>query len=164
MRIVGTPQDGRGGDGGRLVPLPPPPSVNGRAPGESPAGVPSAQVAAVSGSPGGGGGESRPVPADRELLAKRDRLIERFAAMQLDLGGVYYEMAIRDHVKEDVLIRKSAEMQRVDAELRQVEGVLEGGAAGAGRCPSCDAAYAPSAAFCSQCGSPLAAASPGTRP
>jgi hypothetical protein len=116
----------------------------------------------VSGS-SGGGGEPRPVPADRELLAKRDRLIERFAAMQLDLGGVYYEMAIRDHIKEDVLIRKSAEMQRVDAELRQVEDVLETGAAGAGKCPSCHAPYAPGAAFCSQCGGPLAPASPGTR-
>jgi hypothetical protein len=164
MRIVGPPQDGGGADGGRLVPLPPP-SANGRAPGERPAGVPPTRVAAVSGSPGAsGGGEPRPAPADRELLAKRDRLIERFAAMQLDLGGVYYEMAIRDHIKEEVLIRKSAEMQRVDAELRQVEGVLETGAAGAGKCPSCDAPYAPGAAFCSQCGGPLAAASPGTRP
>jgi hypothetical protein len=63
--------------------------------------------------------------AERELLAKRDRLVERFAAMQLDLGGVYYEMAIRGHVKGDVLTRKAAEMQRVDAELRQLEGVLE---------------------------------------
>jgi hypothetical protein len=64
-------------------------------------------------------------PADRELLAKRDRLIERFTGMQLDLGGVYYEMAIRDYVKPDVLTRKAAEMQRVDAELRLLEGVLD---------------------------------------
>jgi hypothetical protein len=94
--------------------------------------------------------------ADRQLLAKRDRLTERFAAMQLDLGGAYYEMAIRDHVNHDVLIRKAAEMQRVDAELRQVEGVLEGGGSGASRCPACDALLA-AAAFCSQCGSSLLA-------
>jgi hypothetical protein len=95
--------------------------------------------------------------ADRQLLAKRDRLIERFAAMQLDLGGAYYEMAIRDHVNNDVLIRKAAEMQRVDAELRQVEGVLEGGGSGASRCPACDALSAADAAFCAQCGSSLLA-------
>jgi len=95
--------------------------------------------------------------ADRQLLAKRDRLIERFAAMQLDLGGAYYEMAIRDHVNNDVLIRKAAEMQRVDAELRQVEGVLEGGGSSASRCPACDALSAANAAFCSQCGSSLLA-------
>jgi hypothetical protein len=93
-------------------------------------------------------------PADRELLAKRDRLIERFTAMQLDLGGVYYEMAIRDHVREDVLTRKAADMQRVDAELRHVEEVLEGGSA-ANKCPACDAPYATGAAFCSRCGSSL---------
>jgi len=99
--------------------------------------------------------------ADRQLLAKRDRLIERFAAMQLDLGGAYYEMAIRDHVNNDVLIRKAAEMQRVDAELRQVEGVLEAGGSGASRCPVCEALSAPGAVFCSQCGSSLAAANHG---
>jgi hypothetical protein len=99
--------------------------------------------------------------ADRQLLAKRDRLIERFAAMQLDLGGAYYEMAIRDHFSNDVLIRKAAEMQRVDAELRLVEGVLEGGGSSASRCPACDALAAAGAAFCSQCGSSLPAGNNG---
>jgi hypothetical protein len=98
--------------------------------------------------------------ADRQLLAKRDRLIERFAAMQLDLGGAYYEMAIRDHFNNDVLIRKAAEMQRVDAELRLLEGVLEGGGSSA-RCPACDAPSASGAAFCSQCGSSLLASNNG---
>ena len=95
---------------------------------------------------------ARHEPSERELLAKRDRLIERFAAMQLDLGGVYYEMAIRDHIAGDVLIRKAAEMQRVDAELRQVEASLQA----ASRCPACDTTYAPGAVFCSQCGTSLA--------
>jgi uncharacterized protein (DUF885 family) len=98
---------------------------------------------------------------DRQLLAKRDRLIERFAAMQLDLGGAYYEMAIRDHLNNDVLIRKAAEMQRVDAELRQVEGVLESGGSDARKCPACDAPSAPGAAFCSRCGSSLVAPNHG---
>ena len=96
-------------------------------------------------------------PADRELLAKRDRLVERFAAMQIDLGGVYYEMAIRDHINHDVLIRKAAEMQRVDAELGQVEGVLAGGGMQAHKCPACDAPHAQGSVFCSQCGTPLGA-------
>jgi hypothetical protein len=95
-------------------------------------------------------------PSDRELLAKRDRLIERFAAMQLDLGGVYYEMATRDHIVGDVLIRKAAEMQRVDAELRQVEATLQAGESAVGKCPACDAPYASGAVFCSQCGTSLA--------
>lgn len=101
-------------------------------------------------------------PADRELLAKRDRLLERFAAMQIDLGGVYYEMAIRDHFNHDVLIRKAAEMQRVDAELRQVEGVLDGGGS-THRCPACEAPYAQGAVFCSQCGTSLGAGGADSR-
>ena len=99
-------------------------------------------------------------PGERELVAKRDRLIERFAAMQLDLGGVYYEMAIRDHVNSDVLIRKAAEMQRVAAELRHVEAVLAGPGAQASACAACGAEHAADAAFCSQCGRPVGARTP----
>jgi hypothetical protein len=61
---------------------------------------------------------------EEELLARRDRLIERFAVMQSDLGGLYYEMAIRDHLRLDILARKAAELQRVDFELAQVEELL----------------------------------------
>lgn len=64
------------------------------------------------------------VGLDPELLALRERLTERFALLQADLGGVFYEMAIRDHVRMDVLTRKAAELQRVDAELEQVEREL----------------------------------------
>jgi hypothetical protein len=60
-----------------------------------------------------------------ELLAQRDRLLEKFTVMQADLGGAFYEMAIRDHVRMDVLTRKAAELQRVDAELLAVERLLE---------------------------------------
>jgi hypothetical protein len=60
-----------------------------------------------------------------DLIAQRDRLLEKFTIMQTDLGGAFYEMAIRDHVRMDVLTRKAAELQRVDAELLAVERMLE---------------------------------------
>lgn len=60
-----------------------------------------------------------------DLVAQRDRLLEKFTIMQTDLGGAFYEMAIRDHVRMDVLTRKAAELQRVDAELLAVERMLE---------------------------------------
>jgi len=66
---------------------------------------------------------------DPELLARRDRLIERFAVMQSDLGGLYYEMAIRDHLRLDILARNAAELQRVDFELAQIEQLLRESAA-----------------------------------
>ena len=101
-----------------------------------------------------------PPRADRELVARRDRLTERLTAMQLDLGGAYYEMAIRDHIAHDVLLRKAAELQRVDAELRQVQALLTGAAATGVPCPACGTAGAQGAAFCSSCGTSLSGALP----
>ena len=98
---------------------------------------------------------------DPELIARRDRLVERFTMMQADLGGVFYEMAIRDHVRMDVLTRKAAELQRVDADLAQVERELRGNplppAAPAGACPACGTPHAAESRFCHSCGQPLVA-------
>jgi hypothetical protein len=101
-------------------------------------------------------------PADAtelaELRAQRDRLIEKFTIMEADLGGAFYEMAIRDHVRLDVLTRKAAELQRVDAELSSVERALELERTGAaGLCNSCGTAYSHGTRFCSQCGSSVEA-------
>jgi zinc-ribbon domain len=105
---------------------------------------------------GGTHKETDQEPVDRELLAERDRLLEKFTVMQADLGGAFYEMAIRDHVKLDVLTRKAAELQRVDVELGQIEEALQGaGAESIGECARCGAQYEPGARFCSQCGNEL---------
>ncbi|HEU5252687.1 MAG TPA: hypothetical protein VFU16_05085 [Solirubrobacterales bacterium] len=97
-----------------------------------------------------------PVPENKELLAQRDRLLEKFTVMQADLGGAFYEMAIRDHVRLDVLTRKAAELQRVDAELLAVERLLElERLDAAGLCGSCGAPYGPADRFCPQCGNSL---------
>jgi hypothetical protein len=99
-----------------------------------------------------------PVAVDPDLRAQRDRLVERFALMQSELGGLFYEMAIRDHVRMEVLIPKAAELQRVDAELAQLERVIDSGSSGiGGQCPACDAVYARGAVFCAQCAHPLTA-------
>jgi zinc-ribbon domain len=100
-----------------------------------------------------------PEPENKELQAQRDRLLEKFTVMQADLGGAFYEMAIRDHVRLDVLTRKAAELQRVDAELLAVERLLElERSDAAGLCPSCGSPYGPAVRFCPQCGSSLAPA------
>jgi hypothetical protein len=91
-----------------------------------------------------------------ELIAQRDRLLEKFTIMQADLGGAFYEMAIRDHVRMDVLTRKAAELQRIDAELLSVERVLElERSDAAGMCPSCGSPYGHAVRFCAQCGQSL---------
>jgi hypothetical protein len=98
-----------------------------------------------------------PAPAPgSELLTQRERLTERFALMQSELGGLLYEMAIRDHVKMDVLIDRAAALQRVDVELAQVEHLLEAGhQSTGGQCPNCGAPHARGAAYCSQCAAVL---------
>ena len=58
---------------------------------------------------------------NHELVAERDRLTERFVLMQSELGGLFYEMAIRDHLQLDLLVERAAAMQRVEDELRRVE-------------------------------------------
>lgn len=104
--------------------------------------------------------EATSEPTDSELLARRERLTERFAAGQAELGGILYEMAIRDHVRLDVLVNKAAALQRVDLELAEVERELRGDIAEvAGHCPSCGTRHAKDARFCSGCGSALPAAS-----
>jgi hypothetical protein len=97
-----------------------------------------------------------PAAAGTELVIQRERLTERFALLQSELGGLFYEMAIRDHVKMDVLVDKAAALQRVDAELAQVEHLLgEGHQSAGGQCPTCGAPHARGAAFCSQCAAVL---------
>jgi hypothetical protein len=121
---------------------------------------PSGQTpAAPAGQPPAAANPAAAAAADGELAAQRDRLIERFAIMQCELGGLFYEMAIRDHVRMDVLVERAAALQRVDAELGQIERMLETGSSTAGgTCPSCGAIYARGAAFCAQCAHPLAVA------
>jgi hypothetical protein len=88
-----------------------------------------------------------------DLQQRRDRLADQLAELQWDLGGIAYEMAIRDHFRLDVLARQAAKLQQVDAELAEVERVLrleQAGAAGA--CGSCGALHARGAVYCWQCG------------
>ena len=99
-------------------------------------------------APGGG----QAVAVD-ELRSRRDQLARDLAEAQFDLGGMTYEMAVRDHFRLDVLLRHAARLQELDASLGEVEHLLaldDGGAAGA--CPRCGTLYARGAVFCSQCG------------
>jgi hypothetical protein len=69
-------------------------------------------------------GESR-----GELQRRRDTLARQVTELHWDLGGLAYEMAVRDHFRLDVLIRRAATLQERDAELAEVERLLalEGG-------------------------------------
>jgi hypothetical protein len=90
------------------------------------------------------------------LRRRRDELAELVAEQQWDLGGLAYEMAIRDHFRIDVLVRRAAQLQERDAELAEVERLLRlEESASAGACPSCGAPHSRGALFCWQCGATL---------
>jgi hypothetical protein len=75
-----------------------------------------------------------------DLRRRRDALAEQVRELHWDLGGLAYEMAIRDHFRLDVLVRRAAVLQERDGELKEAEQLLrtEGGAV-AGECPHCAA-------------------------
>ena len=65
--------------------------------------------------------------ADQEVIdlrRRRDQLTARVAELQFDLGGLVYEMAIRDQIRVDVLVKRAALLQDADAELGEVERLL----------------------------------------
>jgi hypothetical protein len=137
--------------GWRRATGPAPAAAGGRAvsPG---APAPGAAPAAGSPLPPGGGGAVAP----DDLLARRTELAQRLAKLQWDLGGLAYEMAIRDHFRPDVLVRQAARLQQVDGELGEVERMLRMEEAGAaGTCPSCGALHSRGAVYCWQCGMQL---------
>ena len=103
---------------------------------------------------------SPPAPADAGAprrapsCAAARRLTERFALMQSELGGAFYEMAIRDHVRLDVLIARppscsgSTPSCGARAGCSRPRRRRHGGHCPSLRCPS-----ARGAAFCPQCAS-----------
>jgi chorismate mutase len=107
----------------------------------------------------GGGGGFAPPGNDAELIdlqRRRDQLNARVAELQWDLGGVVYEMAVRDRIRVEVIVRRAAELQNADAELNEVERILRlEETATAGQCGSCGAPHSTGAAYCWQCGQPL---------
>jgi hypothetical protein len=91
-----------------------------------------------------------------QLRRRRYELAERVAELTWDLGGLTYEMAIRDHYRLDVLARRASELQQADAQLAEVQRLLATAEAGVhGQCRSCGAVHSRGASFCWHCGAGL---------
>jgi hypothetical protein len=134
---------------------PPPPGAP--PPGARPTAVPGATTVRAGGPPPG---KSLGSPQGQEFIVdlkkRREQLVARVAELQWDLGGLTYEMAIRNSIRVEVLVKRAAELQDADAELNEVERILRmEESATAGSCPSCGAPHSSGATFCWQCGKPL---------
>ena len=101
---------------------------------------------------------SAPSGSLADLRRRRHELARRVAALTLDLGGLTYEMAVRDHYRLDVLARRAAELQQADSELDEVQRLLAEAQDGIhGQCRSCGAVHSRGAAYCWRCGAQLRA-------
>jgi hypothetical protein len=93
-----------------------------------------------------------------DLKRRRDQLNARVAELQWDLGGLVYEMAIRNRIRVEVLVQRAAVLQEADAELGEVQRILRLEETGtAGSCSDCGSPHSVGASFCWQCGQPLLA-------
>ncbi len=100
-------------------------------------------------------------PAGEELVdlkRRREQLVARVAELQWDLGGLVYEMAVRNSVDVELIVKRAVPLQDADAELSEVERILRIEETGtAGSCTGCGAPHSVGATFCWQCGKPLMA-------
>jgi hypothetical protein len=93
-----------------------------------------------------------------DLRKRREQLVAKVAELQWDLGGLVYEMVVRNSVNVDVIIQRAVPLQDADAELSEVERILRMDETGtAGACSGCGAPHSSGATFCWQCGQPLLA-------
>jgi hypothetical protein len=133
---------------------PPPPGAP--PPSAGPVSLPGGSVRAAGPAPGSSLNSSHGEEFIVDLKRRREQLVARVAELQWDLGGLTYEMAIRNSIRVEVLVKRAAELQDADAELNEVERILRmEESATAGSCPSCGAPHSSGATFCWQCGKPL---------
>ena len=91
-------------------------------------------------------------------MRRRDALTARVAELQWDLGGLVYEMAVRNQIRVEVLVKRAAALQEADAELNEIERIVRMEQTGtAGTCSSCGAPHSSGAVYCWQCGNSLLA-------
>ncbi|CAB4922817.1 unannotated protein [freshwater metagenome] len=101
-------------------------------------------------------------PQRAALEDERRRLADQVAESTWDLGGLVYEMAVRDHFRVDVLVERAAVLQRLDARLSEIERLADDHAGIAGACRFCGAPHGRSAEFCWSCGERILARTPTT--
>ncbi len=91
-----------------------------------------------------------------DLQRRRDQLNARVAELQFDLGGLVYDMAIRDQIKLEVIVQRAAHLQGAEAELAEVERIIRlEQTSTAGTCGQCGAPHSLGAAYCWQCGNTI---------
>ena len=112
-----------------------------------------AGVQAPQAPPGG----TPPAPDNAMLVGRREQLARLYAELQSDLGGLVYEMAVRDQFRLDLVARQAAKLQAVDVELTRGRAGARARDERSGVEVSVVRQPRPvNAAYCGRCGAPLA--------
>ncbi|MGH2907127.1 MAG: hypothetical protein ACRDKI_10225 [Solirubrobacterales bacterium] len=132
--------------------------TNGNGNGAAPVTMPQAAAPAIAPAVAGQAANAETLDLER----RRDQLAARVAELQWDLGGLAYEMAVRNRMRPEVLVKRAAALQSADAELGEIERILRMERTGvAALCLTCGAPHSSGAVFCWQCGNTLLEQVPG---
>src|SRR6478735_9207373 len=58
-----------------------------------------------------------------DLERRREQLVAKVAELQWDLGGLVYEMIVRNSIDVEVIVKRAVLLQDADAELGEVERI-----------------------------------------
>ena len=129
---------------------------------------PQRAATAVHAAPPSAGQPAPAAPTESQIVdleRRRDALKARVAELQWDLGGLVYEMAVRERIRTDVLIKRAALLQDADSELNEIERILHlENTSTAGTCAACGAPHSNGASFCWSCGQPILPQVPSESP
>ena len=106
----------------------------------------------------------RALPPAGQLRRERRALLQLREQRLRDLGGLMLEMYRRDQFRQDLLVDRCAELQRLEERLADLDALLaaavsRGRTRPAARC-ECGAPVFWGSKFCPQCGRPVAEAPP----
>ncbi len=106
----------------------------------------------------------RALPPVGQLRRERRTLLQTREQRLRDLGGLILEMYRRDQFRQDLLVDRCAELQRLEERLADLDALLvaamsRGRTRPSARC-ECGAPIFWGSKFCAQCGRPVAQAPP----
>src|SRR6476646_910700 len=107
----------------------------------------------------------RALPPAGQLRRERRSLLQLRETRLRDLGGLMLEMYRRDQFRQDLLVDRCVELQRIEERVADLDALLaaavsRGRTRPSARCANCGSPIFWGSKFCTQCGRPVTDAAP----
>ena len=107
----------------------------------------------------------RALPPAGQLRRERRGLLQLRETRLRDLGGLMLEMYRRDQFRQDLLVDRCVELQRIEERIADLDALLaaavsRGRTRPSARCANCGTPIFWGSKFCPQCGTPVTDAPP----